>query len=149
MRKPYVFGLLGVGLLALAGCAKPDLEAGPRHKVKVRVEIKVPFSTDYDWSFQAMDEYKNNRQQLAASSGRGGYHYESFEHNETNMAAGHVLTTTGSFSPAGPRAGSLSSAAYLTMKILVDGDVKADTTLTSQLLPNSSGGREVKLRVVL
>ncbi|MGI4739735.1 MAG: hypothetical protein ACRYG7_31595 [Janthinobacterium lividum] len=137
------------GLLALAGCAKPELEPGPHHKVKVRVEIKVPFSTDYDWSFKAMDEYRGNRQQLAASSGRGGYHYESFEHNETNMAAGHVLTTTGSFSPAGSRSGSLSSAAYLTMKIVVDGDVKADTTLNSLLPPTSSGTREVRLRVVL
>ncbi|MFD1875039.1 hypothetical protein [Hymenobacter bucti] len=137
------------GLLALAGCAKPDLEAGPRHDVKVRVVIKVPFSTDYDWSFQAMDEYKGNRQQLAASSGRGGYHYESFEHNETNMAAGHVLTTTGSFSPASLRSGSLSSAAYLTMKILVDGTVKADTTINSLLPPTSSGNREIRLRVVL
>ncbi|RZK92548.1 MAG: hypothetical protein EOO62_32980, partial [Hymenobacter sp.] len=95
MQKSYLRGVLATGLLALAGCAKPDLEAGPRHNVKVRVVIKVPFSTDYDWDFQAMDEYKGNRQQLAASSGRGGYHYESFEHNETNMAAGHVLTTTG------------------------------------------------------
>jgi len=137
------------GLLALAGCAKPDLEAGPRHDVKVRVVIKVPFSTDYDWDFQAMDEYKGNRKQLAASSGRGGYHYESFEHNETNMAAGHVLTTTGSFSPAGRRSGSLSSAAYLTMKIVVDGTVKADTTLNSLMAPTSGGSRQVQLRVVL
>lgn len=149
MKRAYLFGLLSAGLLVLAGCAKPDLEAGPRHKVKVRVAIKVPFSTDYDWSFQAMDEYKGNRQQLSASSGRGGYHYESFEHNETNMGAGHVLTTTGSFSPSSKRAGSLSSAAYITMKILVDGDVKADTTINSLLAPSSSGGREVKLRVVL
>ncbi len=96
-----------------------------------------------------MDEYKGNRQQLAASSGRGGYHYESFEHNETNMAAGHVLTTTGSFSPGSSRSGSLSSAAYLTMKIVVDGAVKADTTINSLLTPTSSGNREVKLRVVL
>jgi hypothetical protein len=115
----------------------------------VRVEIKVPFSTDYYWSFQAMDEYKGDRKQLAASSGQGGYHYESFEHNETNMGAGHVLTTTGSFSPTSLRSRSLSSAAYLTMKILVDGTVKADTTLNSLMAPTSSGNREVQLRVML
>jgi len=149
MQQPYLLGLLSAGLLALAGCAKPDLEPGPRHDVKVRLEMKIPFSTDYNWSFQAMDEYKGNQQQLVYNSGRGGYHYESFEHNETNMAAGHVLTTTGSFSPGGPRSGSLSSAAYLTMKILVDGEVKADTTINSLLPPTSSGNREVKLRVAL
>lgn len=144
---PTLFSI--AGLVALAGCAKPELEPGPHHDVKVRVEIKVPFSTDYDWNFQALDEYKGNRKQLAASSGQGGYHYESFEHNETNMAAGHVLTTTGSFSPTGPRARSLSSAAYITMKILVDGNVKADTTISSRLAPAPGGSREVRLRVVL
>ncbi len=148
MKLPSIL-LSAAGLLALAGCAKPDLEAGPRHDVKVRVAIKVPFSTDYDWSFQAMDEFKGNRKQLAASSGQGGYHYESFEHDETNMAAGHVLTTTGSFSPTGPRARSLSSAAYITMKIVVDGTVRADTTLNSLMAPTSGGSRQVQLRVVL
>ena len=55
MKKAYLLGFGAAGLLVLAGCDKPTLEAGPRHKVKVRVEIKVPFSTDYDWIFQAMD----------------------------------------------------------------------------------------------
>lgn len=148
MKRLFTFGL-AAGLLTLAGCAKPELEPGPRHDVKVRIEMKVPFSTDYNWSFQAMDEYKGNRQQLAYNSGQGGYHYESFEHNESNMAAGHVLTTTGSLSPGSARAGALPTAVYITMKILVDGDVKADTTINYLTPPTSSGGREAQLRVTL
>ncbi|MBJ6145432.1 hypothetical protein [Hymenobacter sp. BT559] len=97
--------LSGAGLAALAGCAKPELEPGPRHDVRVRVEIKVPFSTDYYWNFQAMDEYKGNRKQLAASSGQDGYHYESFEHNETNMGPGTCLPPPGRFRPPAPARG--------------------------------------------
>lgn len=147
--KTFPALFLAAGLLALAGCAERGPEIGPRHDVKVRVEMKIPFSTDYNWSFQAMDEYKGTQQPLASNSGRGGYHYESFEHNEGNMAAGHVLTTAGSLSPGSSRAGALPSTVYISMKIVVDGDVKADTTINSLMPTNSSGGREAKLRVTL
>ncbi|AMR26206.1 hypothetical protein A0257_03265 [Hymenobacter psoromatis] len=115
----------------------------------MRVELKIPFSADYNWSYQVNDEYKGNQQPLAYDSGRGGYYYASFEHNETNMAAGHILTTTGALSPASTRSGALPSTVYITMKIVVDVDVKADTTINSLMPMNSSGGREARLRVKL
>lgn len=138
---------LATGLLALAGCEKPGPEAGPRHDIKVRVEVKVPFSSDTNWSFQVTDEYKGNRQQLAGDGGQGGYYYKSFEHEEGNMAGGHTLTTQGSFSPGSPRSGSLPSTAYILMKIVVDGEVKADTTINSLMPASSSGERQAQLRV--
>lgn len=149
MKKSYLLKLLSAGLLVLVGCAKPELEAGPRHDIKVVVKTKIPFSADYNWSFEALNEYKGNRETLISGGGEGGYYYETFEHNETNMGAGHILTTAGALSPANNRTGALPSSAYITMRIVVDGDVKADTTINSLMPPNSRGWREAKLRVVL
>ena len=147
MRFTTTFGL-AAGLLTLAGCADDSREPGPRHDVSVRMLVKIPFSADYNWSFQSAEEQGVTQRMLAGDSGRGGYYYFSDEYHITNVRTGTVYTATGSLAPCTSRS-TLPSSAYISMRIKVDGDVKADTTINSLMPTTRSGERVATLRVKL
>lgn len=140
---------LAAGLLALAGCAGKDPELGPTHDVTVSIKTSVPFSTDYDWNYQAIKLKGASQDWLFSDSGTGGYYFENHKYSIGNQPAGSVFTAAGSFSPSTRRARSLPSSAYIQLRIEVDGDVKADTTINSLMPANSSGARSAQLQVKL
>lgn len=145
--KTKLFLLLAAG--ALAGCAKPGPELGPRHEVTVWIKAKVPFSADYDWDYAAIKQRQGAQEWLYSNSGTGGYYFENHEYTIGNQEAGSIFVATGSFAPSTRRAGSLPSSAYIQLRILVDDEVKADTTINSLMPASSSGRREARLQVTL